>query len=298
MKITDRTRKNIIQIFKSEGVKWFGKLNDVIFLSRIYDLDALPSTDARYKTATWDISTHRVSFPGDWPEDWVFGDPRFNLHNCPDEEFLRFLCETIDPAVRPEGKETDLLLQEFNRELGEDGIQIVKMKTPFGNFRYQGKGITPSTIDALLEIREAVSKLNWGYVDREIIRIRNSMEDDPELAIGTAKELVESVLKTILTERGDAPKGNEDLPKLVQKTLQSLGLLGASQEGKKTRETTRKILGALATLVQSTAELRNLHGTGHGKHGRTAASDSRYASLAVNAAATVTLFLVQAHTAK
>ena len=90
----------------------------------------------------------------------------------------------------------------------------------------------------------------------------------------------------------------EDLPKLVQKTLHSLGLLGASQEGKKTNETTRKILGALATLVQSTAELRNLHGTGHGKDGRTAASDSRYASLAVNGAATVTLFLVQVHTAK
>lgn len=298
MKITDKTRKNIIQIFKSEGVKWTGKLNDVDFLSRIYDLDALPSTDGRYKTAKWDISTHRVSFPEDWREDWIFGDQRFDLHHCPDEDFLRFLCETIDPIVRPDQKETDLLLREFNRALGEDGLQIVKVKTAFGNIRYQGKGITPSTIDALLEIQETVSKLDWGYVDRELIRIRNSIEKDPELAIGTAKELVESVSKTILTERGRAPTGKEDLPKLVQAALQALGLPDVSQEEKRTKETARKILGALATLVLSTAELRNLRGTGHGKHGRTVASDSRYAALAVNAAATVTLFLVQAHTAE
>lgn len=297
MKITDRTRKNIIQIFKSESIKWQGKLNDVDFLSRIYDLDSMPSTDSRYKTATADISTHRVSFPEDWSENWVFGDARFNLHACPDEEFLRFLCETLDPAVRPEA-DTNLLLPEFNRELGEDGVQILKVKTKFGNIRYQAKGITPSTIDALREVREATSKLNWGYADREIIRITNSMEEDPDLAIGNAKELVETVSKTILNERGEAPKGNEDLPKLVQKTLLTLGIVGSPQEEKKTKETTKKILGALATLVQSIGELRNLHGTGHGKDARTAASDPRYASLTVNAAATITLFLVQAHTAK
>ena len=297
MKITDRTRKNIIQIFKSEGVKWTGKLNDVDFLSRIYDLDDLPSTDARYNTAKWDISTHRVSFPGDWSEDWIFGDKRFDLHHCPDEDFLRFLCETIDPNVRPDQKETDLLLREFNRALGEDGLQILKVKTPFGNIRYQGKGITPNTIDALLEIQETVSKLDWDYVDREIIRIRNSMEKDPELAIGTAKELVESVCKTILKERGKPSTRKEELPKLMRETLQVLGPLGRSREEGRTKETVTKILGALATLVHSTAELRNLQGTGHGKDGRTTASDSRYAALAVNAAAAVTLFLVQAHTA-
>lgn len=297
MKITDRTRKNIIQIFKSEGVKWTGNLNDVDFLSRIYDLDALPSTDARYKTAKWDISTHRVSFPSDWREDWVFGDPRFDLHHCPDEDFLRFLGETIDPAVRPDQKEADLLLQEFNRALGEDGIQIVKATTPFGNVRYQAKPTTSNTV-ALPEIQETVAKLNWGYVDRELTRIRDSIEKDPELAIGTAKELVESVSKTILTERGKTPTGKEDLPKLVRTTLQALALLGASQEEKRTNDAAKKILGALATLVQSTAELRNLRGTGHGKHGQTVALDSKYAALAVNAASTVTLFLVQAHTAQ
>ncbi len=295
MPISDRTRRNIIQIFKSEAIKWSGKLSDVDFLSRLYDLEALPSTDPRYNDAKWDIFTHTVSFPSDWTSDWIFGDKRFDLQHCPDEEFLRFLCETIDPTVRPNQKEADLLLEEFNRALGDDGVQIVATKTKFGNIRYQGKGITPSTIDAVFNLQETISGLKWENVDRQIIRIRTSIEEDPELAIGTAKELVESVCKTILSQQGNPAKGNEDLPKLVHTVLRELGLLTSSKEDAKTQETLRKLLGALSVLVQGTAELRNLYGTGHGRDAKTILSDSKYATLAANSAATIALFPLQAY---
>ena len=149
MPITERTRRNIIQLFKSESIKWAGTMNEVDFLSRLYDLDALPSTDPRYNTAKWDIQTHTISFPGDWSDAWIFGDPRFDLHNCSDGEFLRFMAETIDPVVRPDRDQSTKMLEEFNRHLGEDGYQIVEMKTKFGNLRYVGKGITPNTSDTL-----------------------------------------------------------------------------------------------------------------------------------------------------
>ena len=47
-------------------------------------------------------------------------------------------------------------------------------------------------------------------------RLRRSAYDDPALAIGIAKELVESTAKTVLAERG-LPVGSKDkLPALVR----------------------------------------------------------------------------------
>jgi hypothetical protein len=294
--ISEKTRRNVIQIFKSNNIKWSGKLNDVEFLSRLYDLETLPSTDSRYKDAKWDISTHRVSFPEDWLSDWIFGDKRFDLHHCPDDEFLRFICETIDPNVRPDRQETNDLLEEFNRALAEDSVRIEATKTKFGVSKYEGKGITPTTISGVNQLEESISALSWEYVERQINRMRTSIEKDPELSIGTAKELVESICKTILAQGGNPPKGKDDLPKLIQNTLRQLGILDTHRkDDAKTQDTVRKLLASLSTLVQSAAELRNLHGTGHGKDARTALSSSKYATLAVNSAATIAMFLLQAY---
>jgi hypothetical protein len=43
-------------------------------LQRLYDLDALPSTDSRFKTAGRDIAQHRIANE-DWDDEWVFSDP-------------------------------------------------------------------------------------------------------------------------------------------------------------------------------------------------------------------------------
>ena len=48
-------RQNIVDGLRLEGVQWQGSLNDVEFLSRLYDLDQLHSTDRRYTDAAGDI---------------------------------------------------------------------------------------------------------------------------------------------------------------------------------------------------------------------------------------------------
>jgi hypothetical protein len=49
------------------------------------------------------------------------------------------------------------------------------------------------------------------------------------------------------------------------------------------------------SLASCIAELRNLHGTGHGKDVRIVTVEPRYAALTVNAAATLGLFLYQSY---
>ena len=295
MPISYEARRNIIQTLIAENISWSGRLDDVAFLSRIYDLDNMPSIDHRFPSARGDIWQHTVNNPGDWPDDWVFTDDRFDLYNCPDDKFLRFLCEMIHPVVRPDRYEALKLLELFNFELRPEGYEIVEKQSKFGNIRYEPTGILPHTIDALNQLKDLADKISSKHLQTEIARMLSSVDDDPELAIGTAKEFVEAISKTILTEKGVQLTGHEDLPKLVRLAMNEAKPMSGIDVDSETQGVVKKTLGSLSTLVQCVAELRNLHGTGHGREASKKRIDPRFASLAANSAATLALFLYQSY---
>ena len=140
-------------------INWAGRLPEDEFLSRLYDLTTLPSTDYRMHTADADIRQHRVHW-NDWENDWVFYDSRFNLIRAPDEVFLQFLCETIHPVVRPDSHEARRLASAYNKHLASDGWQLVETNQISGRpvFRPQ-KG----------DLREDVfpEPTGWQKVDRQ-----------------------------------------------------------------------------------------------------------------------------------
>jgi hypothetical protein len=108
LKISQLTRRDLIDAIAAERLDWSGRLEESEFLSRIYDLESLPSTDGRFKDAAGDIWQHRVN-NFDWDEDWVFYDSRFGLMNGDDEIFLRFLCETWGATMSTSGVPTFIL---------------------------------------------------------------------------------------------------------------------------------------------------------------------------------------------
>jgi hypothetical protein len=123
-----------------------------------------------------------------------------------------------------------------------------------------------------------------------------AVENDPALAIGTAKELVETVCKTILTERNIEFSPDADVPKLVKETRQVLGLVPESiPNSAKGSESIRRLLSNLGNVAQGLGELRNLYGTGHGKGGSVRGLGPRHARLAVGAAGTLATFLFETH---
>jgi hypothetical protein len=127
-------------------------------------------------------------------------------------------------------------------------------------------------------------------------RLKASVEEDPALAIGTAKELVETVCKTILHERQVEFPSDADIVALVKQTRQVLGLLPDDVPlAAKGAETIRRLLSNLGAIAQGLGELRNLYGTGHGRQGRTRGLTPRHAQLAVGCAATLVTFLLQTH---
>ena len=295
MKISEATRRDIFDSIVIENVPWNGRLEELDFLARLFDLKSLPSTDGRFKDACGDIWQHRIN-NYDWDDDWVFSDTRFNLLHGEDEMFLRFLCETLHPVVRADAEEIERLRQGYNLLLQNDGYEIVAKAKMAGRAIYVARqiGLRPET--PLNSLKEKISGTDTSYVLRQITRMEAAVENDPSLAIGTAKELVETVCKTILKERNIKLTGNKSLPKLVKETAKELKLTPSDiADDAKASDSIKRLLSNLATITNGVAELRNSYGTGHGKEAKSRGLTSRHAKLAVGSASTLAIFLVETH---
>ena len=298
MRISQITRRDTIDAIQVEGVDWSVRLEEPELLSRLFDLSSLPSTDRRFPDAAGDIWQHRIN-NYDWEEDWVFYDPRFNLLNGDDEVFLRFLCEMMHPVVRPDVTEAERLCQLYNQFLKNDGFQIVEKTRMSGKPVFVGRYVGIAGAPAVLAAKESLSGADAGYVAQQITRMETAVENDPMLAIGTAKELVETCCRTILGDRSVEVSKNLDLPKLVKLTSRELELTPDDiPEKAKAADTIKRLLSNLATITQGIAELRNQYGTGHGKEATTKGLSSRHAKLAVGAASTLAVFLAETHRAR
>lgn len=166
-------------------------------------------------------------------------------------------------------------------------------------YSYQGERFIPQPsrrqqplIDAL---RVYAAAFDLEGLQSQIRRLTQAAENDPPLAVGTAKELVETICKTILETRG-VSTNNLELPKLVRTTAKELALLpDAIPDKAKGYEVILRLLSNLNQVAQGMAELRNLYGTGHGRDGRVKGIQPRHARLAVGAATTLVTFLLETH---
>jgi len=293
-RISEVTRRAIFDRIALEQLPWWGRLSDSAFLSRLYNLEQIRSTDHRYQNAEGDIRQHR-DWNLDWELDWVFGDSRFDLLHCPDEQLLRFLCETIHPVVQPDAKNVAKFLDIFNSELARDGFGIMETTRISGRPVFAAREMV-TAIPALKAAKQISQELTAEYLNQQITRMETAIHTDPALAIGTAKELIETCCKTIFRERSKAADESWDLPKLVRMTFEELRLVPDQVPmAIEAAESIRKTLGNLAQIAQGSAELRNLYGTGHGKDSAMAAPPSHHARLAVGAASTLVVFLFETH---
>ncbi|WP_210256097.1 abortive infection family protein [Chelativorans sp. Marseille-P2723] len=289
------TRQNIFDGLRLEKVRWSGVLEDVEFLQRIFDLKAMPSFDTRFTDAASDIWQHRVN-NDDWDDDWVFGDTRFNLLHCSSEQFVRFLAEMVHPVVRPDRNEALQIVQHINEQLKPERWHLVEEERIAGRPRFVGRRFAGTAARSVSRARTVADALDAGWMQKEIERLERSVDTDPALAIGTAKELVESCCKSILAKRNVEVSRKADLPELTKLVAKELKLVpdGISDEAKGA-ETVRLILRNLTALTQYLAELRGMYGSGHGRDGRHRGLEPRHARLAVGAAVAFIDFVADTH---
>jgi hypothetical protein len=294
-RISEITRRNIRDLISLEHITWNGRLQETEFLARLYDINSMPSHDARFRTARSDIHQHRIN-NFDWDDDWIFSDTRFKLMTAADDIFLSFLCETIHPVVRPDQTEVQKLLRLYNDIIINDGFKLIEKERKSGKPIYIGVyvGVIPGPdVETVLQGFKSVDD---AYVAKQIKRVQDSMDKDPELAIGTAKELIETVCKTILFERGETFSKGAEIPELVRQTSKILKLTPTDiPDERKASMTIKRLLNNLGSIPQGIAELRNLYGTGHGRPAGTKGLWPRHARLAAGAASTLARFLLDSH---
>lgn len=290
--IRRQTRKHIFDGIRLSEATWSGVLDEPTFLGRLYDLSELPSFDGRYKDAAGDIYQHRVN-NWDWEADWVFEDRRFRLLDCDDDDFLAFLCEMVHPVVRPDAQEASTLVSHFNDQLREGGWVIQADKRIGGRPTFVARSVVDLGQRAVVRAKVVAKVLDAAWMQSEIERLERAADNDPALAIGTAKELVETCCKTILGQKGVVLSSSADLPELTKRLAKELKLLPDDvPEQRRGTDAVRLILRNLTAITQYLAELRGLYGTGHGRDGKHKGLKPRHARLAVGAAVTFIDFMV------
>lgn len=205
------------------------------------------------------------------------------------EEILDNLSEQIadhsiynTSNVIDEQKSRQKQFEKFLRFLKKDGFEY-----------NEGKLVAQSILSVELE-HDAVDLFDPHQFNEYVERIKTSIEDDPALAIGSTKELVEAVLKTILTNlEGEEFVKADDVPQLLKKVQKALKLTpDGIDSAARGAEIVRILLSNLGSVVIKLAELRNLYGTGHGTEKKRVGMQPRHAKLAVGAGITLCTFLL------
>ena len=288
-------RRNILDGLRLEQVDVFGVMDDTEFLSRIYELRRLPSYDSRYEDAAGDIYQHRVN-NFDWDDYWIFDDDRFPLLDGPGDTFLSFLAEVVHPLVRPDREEAAKIVEHFNDQLRKANWQLVEVERIAGRARYEPQQLTSSGRTSLVRARSVADSLDAGAMAKQIQRMEYAVDKDPELAIGSAKELVESCCKTILGKLSVEIGKRDDMNDLAKKVARSLDLVPEGvDEQARGADCIKRILSNLNQIAGNLAHLRGLYGTGHGKDGRHRGLQPRHAQLAVAAAVAFVDFVTETY---
>lgn len=166
-------------------------------------------------------------------------------------------------------------LSGVRRSLERDGYALVEGRITGGPVTTSVREGSLSALEDPAAIREHLDRISRALAD-----------DDPRLAIGSAKELIESTAKLVLHSRGLAVNDRDDYPDLVRRAQSALEVHpNQATLGPDGSDAVKRILGGATAAALGLNELRNRgFGTGHGSTRRSADLGPRHAHLAVSSA--------------
>lgn len=172
----------------------------------------------------------------------------------------------------PTGWGDDGLRDKWVRILREDGFEVDETTGALRMGR-TGANLTEHALNALPDPQSIQDHLR---------RLGDSVDTNPRLAVSTAKALIESTAKCVLTACGKNYARAAKVPALVNAAQESLGLAPKSVSDED--RSLRQALQSLVTLTQSVTELRNSVGIDHGAEEVPRWVRPRHARLVVGAA--------------
>jgi hypothetical protein len=131
-------------------------------------------------------------------------------------------------------------------------------------------------------IRETAFREDW-------VTCQSRIPTNPSAAITAARTLLETLLKTIIAERGHQAEDEADLGRLLRQTEEVL----AFNRGEHQAE--HQLFTGLTNVINGLCTIANAAGDRHGTVGGRSIDDPYLADLCVNAAGTVGLAFIELH---
>ena len=205
-----------------------------------------------------------------------------------DDRIKRVVLKVCDPREYfAEPEKAAAVREHVNRALEPDGlaVTVVGGKATLNERRGTGVIIEP--------FLAKVATIDFDTVQMEIARALPNLKDDPEDAVTAACSLIEAVCRSILIELSLPLPAKKDIEGLLKAVQEPLGLApGRTDLPPEIEQDVRQILGGLTSVAKGVGALRTHGGDAHGREKGFRRIDSRIALLAINAASSIALFLI------
>jgi len=209
------------------------------------------------------------------------------------EEAGTLLPRIIEAAADPrdfasDPERHDAVIAHLNRFLVLDGFDLQRQGS---RVRLVAAGHATPVID---QLARQVDLINFDTVRRDLDRALDSADRDPEDAVTAACSTVESVCRSILVELGQPLPDKKDIQGLYKAVRTHLGLSPDRPDlPSQIADDVRKVLSGIATSIEGIGALRTHAGDAHGRERGFARIDGRIARLAIHAASSLALFLIE-----
>ena len=161
-------------------------------------------------------------------------------------------------------------------------------------YQIEGYKISPTANTPLVSLQGHLQAINSQSIIDDWNRMLTAAEIDPEDAITSARALVESTCKAILEELEIPYEDRWNLGRLYKEAAQALQLSPSGYH----EQVFKQILSGMFSVSHGLAEVRNAFGDAHGKGKQPVRATPRHARLAVNAAGTLAVFLLETREAR
>lgn len=234
-----------------------------------------------FKRLGYDVSlaTSRVPFTEELLEEINNRDDGF-------ERIITITEKLLDPRDYV-GREEKLqaVIEHLNRFLEFDGFEIVKHDS---KYTLAKKGTTAPVGELY---KEEVDTLSLEHCRNDFQRALDNVEHDPPAAIGSACSTLESTAKAILDKLGKVYPRDQSIQPLIMAVMKELNIAPDQYS----EAEIRRILGGLTNTAAGIGVLRTKYSSVHGRGIKHFELLPRHARLAINAASTVGLFLLETY---
>ena len=196
------------------------------------------------------------------------------------------VCDPREYLAEPE--KASAVREHLNKALAPDGFAVTILEGRAILTERQSGGVIVEPF-----IRK-VAILNFDTVQMEVARAIVNADNDPEDAVTAASSLIEAVCRSILIELGLPLPPRRDIDGVLKAVQDPLGLSpGRSDLETEIENDVRQILGGLTSVGKGIGALRTHGGDAHGREKGYRRIDARIARLAINAASSLALFLIE-----